>query len=29
MKLPYSAYYRIYDKDGNDVTTKVLSTIKL
>ena len=28
MKLPYSAYYRIYDREGNDVTTKVLSTMK-
>jgi large subunit ribosomal protein L10e len=28
MKLPYGSYYRIYDKDGNDVTTKVLSTMK-
>ena len=27
MKFPCKCYYRIYDKEGNDVTTKVLSTL--
>lgn len=27
MKFPCKNYYRIYDKEGNDVTTKVLSSL--